>query len=294
MSSSDNGQLHPCDHHVQPYGLAPYISVKTENDAAYCRPASNQYHAESFSVSPHGYSSCMYASSVSPCSQSMASPDLCGSSIGSYKENSGLRSSPACRRRLDFNHNAFVDVTKLGPGTVAKRNERERNRVKLINMTFHTLRQHLPLHGSGTKGKSRKLSKVQTLRSAIDYIRQLQDLVDTKHMQIGFSARLAGPGAPGDAKDEMRQSFREFGSRSRCATDKERYLLCQSPCSDMVATCSLDHVSKRDVSSPLCRQEKTDSPMTTCSNEASPFSDASYDVISSHDNDQLVDFVDWF
>ncbi|CAL1528230.1 unnamed protein product, partial [Lymnaea stagnalis] len=119
----------------------------------------------------------MYASSVSPCSQSMVSPDLCGSAVGSYKENSSLRSSPACRRRLDFNHNAFVDVSKLGPGTVAKRNERERNRVKLINMTFHTLRQHLPLHGGGTKGKSRKLSKVQTLRSAIDYIRQLQDLI---------------------------------------------------------------------------------------------------------------------
>lgn len=42
---------------------------------------------------------------------------------------------------------------------VARRNERERNRVKLINMTFATLREHLP-HSGGKSGKSRKMSKV--------------------------------------------------------------------------------------------------------------------------------------
>ena len=42
---------------------------------------------------------------------------------------------------------------------VARRNERERNRVKLINMTFATLREHLP-HSGGKGGKSRKMSKV--------------------------------------------------------------------------------------------------------------------------------------
>lgn len=58
------------------------------------------------------------------------------------------------------------------PPVAARRNERERNRVKLVNMGFSTLRQHVP---NGAKNK--KMSKVETLRSAVDYIRQLQQLL---------------------------------------------------------------------------------------------------------------------
>ena len=58
--------------------------------------------------------------------------------------------------------------------TVARRNERERNRVKLINMTFATLQEHLPY--SSENHKSKKMSKVDTLKAAIDYIRYLQTL----------------------------------------------------------------------------------------------------------------------
>jgi achaete-scute complex protein len=43
-------------------------------------------------------------------------------------------------------------------------------------MTFATLREHIP---NGCKiGKSKKMSKVDTLKAAIDYIRYLQDLVE--------------------------------------------------------------------------------------------------------------------
>ncbi|KAG8189496.1 hypothetical protein JTE90_008458 [Oedothorax gibbosus] len=56
---------------------------------------------------------------------------------------------------------------------MARRNERERKRVRLVNHGFATLRQYLP------QGNSRKkLSKMETLRSAIEYIRQLQHLLD--------------------------------------------------------------------------------------------------------------------
>lgn len=58
------------------------------------------------------------------------------------------------------------------PTSVARRNERERNRVKMVNMGFATLRQHVP---NGAKNK--KMSKVETLRSAVEYIRQLQRLL---------------------------------------------------------------------------------------------------------------------
>ncbi|XP_013414748.1 achaete-scute homolog 1a [Lingula anatina] len=60
------------------------------------------------------------------------------------------------------------------PGTVERRNARERNRVRLINHTFSDLRNHLPAKYTRAKnGKSKKMSKVDTLRSAIEYISQL-------------------------------------------------------------------------------------------------------------------------
>ncbi|KAI2808352.1 protein dimerization [Blomia tropicalis] len=92
---------------------------------------------------------------------------------------------------LNMNHHANTDMLKLKkpkmsgsyskmnqqyqsspPTSVARRNERERNRVKMVNMGFATLRQHVP---NGVKNK--KMSKVETLRSAVEYIRQLQRLL---------------------------------------------------------------------------------------------------------------------
>jgi hypothetical protein len=72
------------------------------------------------------------------------------------------------------------------PVAVARRNARERNRVKQVNNGFATLRQHIPLSvsstyssgGSPSGGRSnKKLSKVETLRMAVDYIRSLQHLL---------------------------------------------------------------------------------------------------------------------
>ncbi|XP_029663360.1 achaete-scute complex protein T3-like [Formica exsecta] len=76
------------------------------------------------------------------------------------------------------------------PASVARRNARERNRVKQVNNGFATLRQHIPqtvaqalgsstagTHG-GSRAGSKKLSKVETLRMAVEYIRSLQRLLD--------------------------------------------------------------------------------------------------------------------
>nr|AAA18499.1 achaete-scute homolog 3a [Xenopus laevis]prf//2014269A achate-scute-like protein [Xenopus laevis] len=54
-----------------------------------------------------------------------------------------------------------------------RRNERERNRVKLVNLGFAKLRQHVPQ----AQGPNKKMSKVETLRSAVEYIRALQSLL---------------------------------------------------------------------------------------------------------------------
>lgn len=76
-----------------------------------------------------------------------------------------------CKRRTDGKglHNL---LPKPQPATVARRNERERNRVKMVNLGFETLREHVP---DGKKNK--KLSKVDTLKSAVEYIKQLKQLL---------------------------------------------------------------------------------------------------------------------
>lgn len=82
----------------------------------------------------------------------------------------------SCKKRLDFTPQSYLPLHKPHTVAVARRNERERNRVKLINMTFATLRDHIP--SMCKAGKTKKMSKVETLRAAIDYIKYLQDMVE--------------------------------------------------------------------------------------------------------------------
>lgn len=99
-----------------------------------------------------------------------------------------------CKRRINFTHNTHLTYSGMPghqPASVARRNARERNRVKQVNNGFATLRSHIPLsvaaalsssagsaNGSGGRGASKKLSKVETLRMAVEYIRSLQQLLD--------------------------------------------------------------------------------------------------------------------
>ncbi|EAT41556.1 AAEL006831-PA, partial [Aedes aegypti] len=66
--------------------------------------------------------------------------------------------------------------------SVQRRNARERNRVKQVNNGFAN-RQHIPptvvtALSNGGRGASKKLSKVDTLRMAVEYIRSLQKMLD--------------------------------------------------------------------------------------------------------------------
>ena len=68
------------------------------------------------------------------------------------------------------------------PIAVARRNARERNRVKQVNNGFANLRQHIPnfiaaAFESNSRGGNKKLSKVETLRMAVEYIRSLEDIL---------------------------------------------------------------------------------------------------------------------
>lgn len=83
-----------------------------------------------------------------------------------------------CKKKINFS-----PYSAPQPASVARRNARERNRVKQVNNGFATLRQHIPssvaasIVGSG-RGASKKLSKVDTLKLAVEYIRNLQQLLD--------------------------------------------------------------------------------------------------------------------
>jgi hypothetical protein len=66
---------------------------------------------------------------------------------------------------------------------VTKRNERERNRVRLVNEGFTCLRQKIPFaHGR------KRLSKVETLRYAVDYIKHLQCVIQEHDEQFSDDA----------------------------------------------------------------------------------------------------------
>lgn len=83
------------------------------------------------------------------------------------------------------NENGLVSSGGISknPNQVARRNQRERNRVRQVNMGFVTLRNHIPQQNS----KSKKLSKVETLRAAAGYIQYLQQLLTTDHSYNGQS-----------------------------------------------------------------------------------------------------------
>uniref|UniRef100_A0A7M4FR43 Achaete-scute family bHLH transcription factor 4 n=1 Tax=Crocodylus porosus TaxID=8502 RepID=A0A7M4FR43_CROPO len=59
------------------------------------------------------------------------------------------------------------------PAFIRKRNERERQRVRCVNEGYTRLRDHLPKELA-----DKRLSKVETLRAAISYIKHLQSLLD--------------------------------------------------------------------------------------------------------------------
>ncbi|KAK5644282.1 hypothetical protein RI129_008127 [Pyrocoelia pectoralis] len=87
------------------------------------------------------------------------------------------------RKKSKCNGKDFISLRTPPPPAVARRNARERNRVKQVNNGFANLRQHIPNYiaaafesNSGKTG-NKKLSKVETLRMAVEYIRSLEKLL---------------------------------------------------------------------------------------------------------------------
>lgn len=80
-------------------------------------------------------------------------------------------------------HNYGMPHSNQQTVSVVRRNARERNRVKQVNNGFANLRQHIPPKVinsmmNGNRGVNKKLSKVDTLRLAVEYIKSLQQLLE--------------------------------------------------------------------------------------------------------------------
>ncbi|KAF2895032.1 hypothetical protein ILUMI_11142 [Ignelater luminosus] len=96
-----------------------------------------------------------------------------------------------CKRKIQF---MTYGNASQQPASVARRNARERNRVKQVNNGFAALRQHIPTNvlaafgtpetsGNG-RGGSKKLSKVETLRVAVEYIKSLQRMLEEHEAEV--------------------------------------------------------------------------------------------------------------
>ncbi|KFQ33600.1 Achaete-scute 4, partial [Mesitornis unicolor] len=100
------------------------------------------------------------------------------------------------------------------PAFIRKRNERERQRVRCVNEGYTRLREHLPKEFA-----EKRLSKVETLRAAISYIKHLQSLLDC-HPLEPHEAPSPGPlrdcNSDGESKTSSASSpyseFEETGS----------------------------------------------------------------------------------
>ncbi|CAH3993297.1 achaete-scute complex protein T8-like [Pieris brassicae] len=104
--------------------------------------------------------------------------------VNSVENNNGFAKRPKYRE----NTNVSEDARSATPLAVARRNARERNRVRQVNDGFAALRRHIPEevaaafeNANSNRGPNKKLSKVETLRMAVEYIRNLESLLNIGH-----------------------------------------------------------------------------------------------------------------
>ncbi len=90
---------------------------------------------------------------------------------------------PPCQENCDMTSGRAPEVTR-------RRNARERRRVECVNSAFGELQRALPL-----SGRRRRVSKVKTLRQAIQYIDHLRTLIQLHDnvLEHSIQNRSRGP-----------------------------------------------------------------------------------------------------
>ncbi|XP_048864342.1 achaete-scute homolog 4-like [Brienomyrus brachyistius] len=95
---------------------------------------------------------------------------------------------------LQFPGHLGVYDCSFEPAFIRKRNERERQRVRCVNEGYARLREHLP-----QEFEDKRLSKVETLRAAINYIKHLQRV-----LELHVSDAKDGLRSPGNVRSPPR------------------------------------------------------------------------------------------
>ena len=98
------------------------------------------------------------------------------STASNNQRGNGGGGGAGCRRKIAFHPTLGYAIAPPVAPKVQRRNARERNRVKQVNCGFEMLRAHIP-----TAAKQKKMSKVDTLRHAVEYIQSLQMMLNDKH-----------------------------------------------------------------------------------------------------------------
>lgn len=88
--------------------------------------------------------------------------------------------SKAVHYRIALNTHTYGNNFFIPLVIVEKRNARERKRVKAVNEAFAKLRQMVP--SVACRGK--RVSKVKTLKKAVEYILELKRALDNEENQI--------------------------------------------------------------------------------------------------------------
>ena len=84
-----------------------------------------------------------------------------------------VRGGLASRRGVIFHPTLGYAIPPPLPPTVARRNARERSRVKNVNQSYEHLRLHVP-----SASQAKKMSKVDILKHSIRYIHKLRAMVE--------------------------------------------------------------------------------------------------------------------
>ena len=114
----------------------------------------------------------------------------------------------ASRRGVIFHPTLGYAIPPPLPPTVARRNARERTRVKTVNQSYEHLRLHVP-----SASQAKKMSKVDILKHSIEYIQKLRAMVEgseyeqhqhqeSVHLPSGMPPCPNSPCTPGSTSGE--------------------------------------------------------------------------------------------
>lgn len=135
--------------------------------------------------------------------------------------SSTLSVSSSAKRKL-CSDSIILKTKKVSTGnnppiaTMGKRNARERNRVKQVNNSFLTLRQHIP-----GAAKAKKISKVDTLKKAVDYIRHLTQILEDHEDTISIRKPLTSSTNGSNDSFLINENINQYTQQTTQCTNNE-------------------------------------------------------------------------